>query len=103
MAELALVLIIKQKDEFEKHSTNSSNHELMARDNIRTKTEIFSVRGNTQITPIKEMKHEGRTFQDKQILLLTVLPLTTKIDAFAFIIFNLSFFVFNCVYWTMYL
>ena len=100
MAEFAVILVIKQKLDWKKASINDIHKVSPMEDEKTNPANISKTPG--KIGPIKEMNLAPKTLQEKSIGLSSLLLSTTKIDLFAFILFNFSYFIFNCIYWTAY-
>ena len=104
MVELAFVLILKQKQEWVNatESITINNSEV---DEIFFKTRFpyYIVEGTTfrenerNMYEIKMQKRLG--IRIRMLRLFHSLPLTSKIDFVAFILFYFIFFLVNCIYW----
>ena len=108
MAELACVLFIKQKQELtnvaentgfsEQKSHISKSHD--ATDALRKLSMVEPIKENKIYEP-KDNDEETRkmNFWSKKGSIIYGLPLTTKIDLAGFIVFHLTFLLFNVIYW----
>ena len=91
---------IKQKLDWKKAAINDTYNVSILEDE-KTNTANISKKSG-KIGPIKEMNLAPKTLKEKSIGLSSLLLSTTKIDLFAFILFNVSYLIFNCIYWTCY-
>lgn len=99
MVEFSLVLIIKQKLEWDGYEPEK----------ILQKKNTSCCHNFCKVDTIEEMGNnpkrrdkggiQQQNLRGKQPVLVKVLPRTTKIDIVAFFVFNFGYFVFNCFYW----
>ena len=104
MVELAFVLILKQKKEWvnatESITINNSEVDEIF---IKTRFPYYIGEGTTfrenehNVYKTKMQKKLG--FRIRMLLLFHSLPLTSKIDFVAFLLFYFIFFLVNCIYW----
>ena len=104
MVELAFVLILKQKKEWvnatESITINNSEVDEIF---IKTRFPYYIGEGTTfrenerNMYEIKMQKRLG--IRIRILRLFHSLPLTSKIDFVAFLLFYLIFFLVNCIYW----
>ena len=100
MAEFALILVVKQKIDWKKAAINDT-HNVSILEDEKTNTANISKKSG-KIGPMKEMNLGLKTSKEKRIGRSSLLLSTTKIDLFAFVLFNFSYFIFNGIYWTSY-
>ena len=108
MVELALVLFLKQKQEWVNNMDKVSNHDANSEDNIFKKI-AAAANDIDNGTPAQEMEQNIDESEDQKVKremfyrrMLSIyysLPLTTKIDVATFLLFYLFFFLVNCIYW----
>ena len=108
MAEFAFVLFVKQKQELTNIAENTGFSELKSKKsvphNVPDALKTLSI-----IEPIKKngvYQQEGNdertskmSFWIKKCAIIYGLPLTTKIDLAGFILFHLTYLLFNSIYW----
>ena len=108
MVELALVLFLKQKQEWVNNMDKVSNHGGKSEHNIFKKTAAVA-NDIDKGTPGQETEHnigepedqkvKREMFYRRMLSIYYSLPLTTKIDVATFLLFYLFFFLVNCIYW----
>ena len=108
MVELALVLFLKQKQEWVKNMDKVSSHDVKSEDNIFKKIAVVA-NDIDKGTPAQEIEHnidvpkdqkeKSWMFYGRMLSIYHSLPLTTKIDVATFLLFYLFFFLANCIYW----
>ena len=104
MAEFAFLLFVKQKQELrntgfsELKSNKSVPHDVTYALKTLSMVELTRTNGVYQ----QESNGEGTSkmsFWSKKCAIVCGLPLTTKIDLAGFIVFHLTFLLFNVIYW----
>ena len=108
MIELAIVLIVKRKLEFERKEFSSTTNAL----NLTTKSSEMKVRRRSlraKVDPVdgkcqhfnkeRNVGPERRYIGEKKTGFCMVTSATDKIDILSFVLFLFSYFIFNCVYW----
>ena len=104
MAEFAFVLFVKQKQEL----TNTGFSELKSNKsvphNVTEALKTLSMVEPTRTNGVdqQEGNREGTSkmsLWSKKCAIIYGLPLTTKIDLAGFIVFHLTFLLFNGIYW----
>ena len=107
VVEFALVLIVKQKLEWDGYFSGGANdgwklerspqeNNFRCPNNVVNIDAIEEVVNDTNTTNEREMQQ--RRLRVQQLRFSKTLPLTTKIDFLAFLIFNFGYFIFNCIY-----
>ena len=108
MAEFACILFVRQKQELMNVAENTGFSE--QKSDISSPNSVSdAIRKLSMVEPIKENKiyepkdndEETRkmNFWSKKGSIIYGLPLTTKIDLAGFIVFHLTFLLFNGIYW----
>ena len=104
MAEFAFVLFVKQKQEL----TNTGFSELKSNKsvphNVTEALKTLSMVEPTRTNGVDQQEGNGEgtskmSFWSKKCAIIYGLPLTTKIDLAGFIVFHLTFLLFNVIYW----
>ena len=109
MVEFALVLILKEVNERRLYKT-SHNRDDSRPEKVAT-GQMTEVRNNVaKVSPLREMNPDLKTKEGPgpvRIIFWTIrpgffadLPLTRKLDIFAFFIYHISYLLFNLYYWT---
>ena len=109
MVEFALVLILKEVNERRLYKT-SHNRDESRPEKVATGL-MTEVRNNVvKVSPLQEMNPDLKTKEGPgpvRIIFWTIrpgffadLPLTRKLDIFAFFIYHISYLLFNLYYWT---
>ena len=108
MAEFACVLFVKQKQELTNIADNTGFSELKSNKSVPHNV-TDALRTLSMVEPIttngiyqQEGNDEGTgkmSFWSKKCAIIYGLPLTTKIDLAGFIVFHLTFLLFNVIYW----
>ena len=102
IAEFAGVLFLKQNFGWKKPAINDTIlNGTSFKDSMQPNT-ANSPNGSSKITPSNIKKLDLKVFGSKTVGLSSFLVCTTKIDHFAFVFFNLSYLIFNCIYWANY-
>ena len=108
MAEFAFVLFVKQKQELTNIAENTGFSELKSNKSVPHNV-TDALRTLSMVEPIKTngvYQQEGNdeekskmSFWSKKCAVIYGLPLTTKIDLVGFILFHLTYLLFNSIYW----
>ena len=108
MVEFALVLILKEVNERRTYEKIQNKGESQSKEvDSRHLTELKN--SVAQVLPLQEMNHNLKTgerageekivFCISRIGFLANLPLTRKLDIFAFFTYNMSYLFYNLYYW----
>ena len=108
MLEFALVLILKEVNERRAYETIQNKDESQSKKvDARHLTELEN--NVAQVLPLQEMNHDLKTGEragGEQIIscisrtgFFANLPLTRKLDIFAFVTYNMSYLFYNLYYW----
>ena len=106
MIEFAVVLIVKRKLEYEKKEfssrTNTSGLTIKSPEmEVRRRSPSAKVDGMYQgFNKGRNVGPEGRHIGQKKTGFWMVSSATDRIDFLSFVLFLLSYFIFNCVYWS---
>ena len=109
MVEFALVLILKELNERPRYETNvttdeSKSEKLFSRRLTELQTNISNVSPPGKMMPdLKTKENSGQeqiTIEINRPGFFANLPLTRKVDVFAFVIYHLFYSSFNLYYWT---
>ena len=104
MAEFAFLLFVKQKQEL----TNTGFSELKSNKSVPHDVtyalKTLSMVGPTTANRVYQQEGNGEgtskmSLWSKKCAIIYGLPLTTKIDLAGFIVFHLTFLLFNVIYW----
>ena len=108
MAEFAFVLFVKQKQELTNIAENTGLSELKSNKSVPHNV-TDALRTLSMVEPIRTnglYQQEGngeqtskRSFWSKKCAIIYGLPFTTQIDLAGFIVFHLTFLLFNVIYW----
>ena len=108
MVELALVLILKQKQGWVTAIENTIEYDASSEDTVfkarfKADNNIFTGPAAAKVgcNMIDTKEHETRmmSFWRRMLRIFYALPLTSKIDLSVFLLFYLCFFLMNCIYW----
>ena len=104
MVELAFVLILKQKQEWVNAMeyidiNNSASDEIFFKKRFPYHIEEGTTFRENERNMYETKTKKGLGFRIRMLRLFHSLPLTSKIDFVAFLLFYLIFFLVNCIYW----
>ena len=105
MAEFALVIFIKQNSDWRKDGRIGIGLEkeiqIQEKSSINVVAPVDGLESRIKDTQydVPKAKHSSMT----TIELICNLPITSKIDYSAFVVFNFTYLILNCLYWIHYL
>ena len=104
MVELAFVLILKQKEELLNKTEGIAMNDLESDEICFKKRFPYYIGEGTTFRDNKRNMYEtkmkkGLGIRIRMLRLFHSLPLTSKIDFVAFLLFYFIFFLVNCIYW----